>query len=67
VRKAQDGKRNFGTAPTAAWSAFRKRVPLRMDSAGPGAQSISLAASEFLKNTPARTFYQGVAPPGGEH
>ncbi len=67
VRKAQDGKRNFGSAPTAAWSAFRKRVPLRMDSAGPGAQSISLAASEFLKNTPARTFYQGDAPPGGEH
>jgi len=28
VRKAQDPKRGFGTAPTAAWSAFRQRVPL---------------------------------------
>jgi len=67
VRKAQDPKRSFGTAPTAAWSAFRRRVPLRLDAAEPGAQSIWLAASQFVKNTPATTFYQGDAPPGGEH
>jgi len=27
--KAQNPNRSFGTAPTAAWSAFRKTVPLR--------------------------------------
>ena len=59
ARKAQDPKRVFGTAPTAAWSAFRQRVPLKQDSAD--APSIALVASEFLKNTPASTFYRGAA------
>src|SRR6202163_995596 len=58
VRKAQDPKRSFGTAPTAAWTAFRQRVPLRQDSAEPGPQSTSLVASQFLKTTPASTFYR---------
>jgi histidine ammonia-lyase len=66
ARKAQDPKRSFGTAPTAAWSAFRRRVPLRQDSAETGSQSTSLAAAQFLKTTPASTFYRGDAPPGGE-
>jgi histidine ammonia-lyase len=66
VRKAQDPKRSFGTAPTAAWTAFRQRVPLRQDSAEPGSQSTSLVASQFLKTTPASTFYRGDAPLGGE-
>jgi histidine ammonia-lyase len=66
ARRAQDPKRRFGTAPTAAWSAFRLRVPLRQDSADSGAQSISLQASEFLKTTPASAFYHGDAPPGSE-
>jgi histidine ammonia-lyase len=66
ARKAQDPKRSFGAAPTAAWSAFRQRVPLRLDAAQPGAQSIWLVASQFLKSTPAATFYHGDAPPGGE-
>lgn len=65
VRKAQDTTRNFGLAPTAAWNAFRRRVPLRQDFSAPGAQSISMVASEFLKNVPASTFYEGEAPPGG--
>ncbi len=64
VRKAQDATRSFGSAPTAAWIAFRRRVPLRL---GPGGlESISLAASQFLKTTAASTFYQGDAPPGGD-
>ncbi len=66
ARKAQDPKRSFGAAPTAAWSAFRQRVPLRLDAAQAGAQSIWLVASQFLKSTPAATFYHGDAPPGGE-
>jgi histidine ammonia-lyase len=66
VRKVQDPKRKFGTAPTAAWNAFRQRVPLRRASTDSDAQSIALLASEFLKTTPASTFYRGDAPPGAE-
>src|ERR1700676_1577868 len=66
VRKAQDPKRSFGMAPTGAWTAFRQRVPLRLNSGEPGAQSIALVASQFLKATPASTFYHGDPPPGGE-
>jgi histidine ammonia-lyase len=65
VRKAQNSKRNFGAAPTAAWGAFRQRVPLREAPSEEGAQMTSLVASEFLKTTPASTFYRGDAPPGG--
>ena len=63
VRKTQDPKRSFGAAPTAVWSAFRQRVPLRPSSAPQGFASISLTASQFLKTTAASTFYRGAAPP----
>jgi histidine ammonia-lyase len=66
VRKAQDPARNFGAAPTAAWTALRQRVPLRLNPAESNAQSISLVASRFLKTTPASTYYRGNAPPGSE-
>jgi histidine ammonia-lyase len=66
VRKAQDPKRSFGLAPTAAWAAFRQRVPLREASSEQGAQLTSLVASQFLKTTAASTFYRGDTPPGGE-
>jgi histidine ammonia-lyase len=62
VRKTQDSQRSFGTAPTAAWTAFRQRVPVRPDTARQDAQSASLTASQFLKTTAASTFYRG----GGE-
>ena len=65
VRKAQNSKRNFGAAPTAAWGAFRQRVPLREASSEEGAQMTSQVASQFLKTTPASTFYRGDAPPDG--
>jgi histidine ammonia-lyase len=65
VRKTQDPKRNFGTAPTAAWAAFRQRVPLHQESAEQGPQSTAEVAVQFLKTTPASTFYSWAAPPGG--
>jgi histidine ammonia-lyase len=69
VRRAQDSTRSFGAAPTAAWNAFRRRVPLRQRGAERAAQpvllSISGTAVEFLRSTPASTFYQGEAPPHG--
>jgi histidine ammonia-lyase len=66
VRKVQDPKRKFGSAPTAAWNEFRQRVPLRQASSDSNAPSIALLASEFLKATPASTFYRGEAQPGAE-
>jgi histidine ammonia-lyase len=63
VRKAQEPKRNFGTAPTAVWTAFRQRVPLRQGSAEPGSEPISQAAAQFLKTTAASTFYRGAGEP----
>lgn len=62
ARKAQVPERNFGTAPTAAWAAFRQRVPLRPGSPEQSSQSAALTAAEFLKTTAASTFYRG----GGE-
>jgi histidine ammonia-lyase len=63
VRKTQEPKRDFGTAPTAVWTAFRQRVPLRQGSEEPGSEPISLAAAQFLKTTAASTFYRGASEP----
>jgi histidine ammonia-lyase len=62
VRKAQDPKRTFGAAPTAVWSAFRQRVPLRQDPAEERTQSTPQAAAQFLKTTAASTFYRSSEP-----
>jgi histidine ammonia-lyase len=64
ARKAQGPERSFGAAPTAAWTAFRQRVPLRpgtapQGTAEQGSRSIPLAAAEFLKTTAASSFYRG--------
>ncbi len=57
VRKAQDPARNFGDAPTAAWTAFRKVVPLLPTLDGVPSQSRPMAAAAFLRSTPAGNFY----------
>jgi histidine ammonia-lyase len=59
VRKTQDPRRSFGAAPTAAWSAFRKQVPL--DEAA--SQPMPMVAAEFLRANPATMFYGGAAAP----
>jgi histidine ammonia-lyase len=61
VRKAQDPSRNFGDGPTAAWTAFRKIVPLLPVLDGVPTQSRSMTAAAFLKSTPASTFYRDSA------
>jgi histidine ammonia-lyase len=63
VRKAQDPHRSFGPAPTAAWTAFRKRLPLEDDSK-PANESRPMVAAEFLRMNPAAAFFTGVSPPG---
>ncbi len=62
VRKAQDPSRNFGDGPTAAWTAFRKIVPLLPVLDGVPTQSRSMTAAAFLKSTPAATFYRSSEP-----
>jgi len=63
VRKAQDASRNFGGAPTAAWTAFRKIVPLLPAMDGSPMQPRPMTAAVFLKATAAANFYGGEAPP----
>ncbi len=55
VRRAQDPHRAFGAAPTAAWSALRRRLPLQRDGEAPAEPAHAVAAA-FLRDTPARTF-----------
>lgn len=67
IRKAQDGTRSFGTAPTAALAALRRVVPLQRSSVQER-KSDGWRVYEFLKNTSAKAFYPAgpaapVAPP----
>ncbi len=59
VRKAQDRSRNFGAGPTAALAAFRKIVPTLPALDKAPAQMRTMAATAFIKDTPAATFYAG--------
>jgi histidine ammonia-lyase len=59
VRKAQDASRNFGPGPTAAWTAFRKIVPLMPAPDTIPSQSRPMAAAAFLRTTAATNFYAG--------
>lgn len=67
VRKAQVPKRSFGLAPTAAWIALRKAVPLKADPAHESAESNERRAAAFVKVTPAATFYGRISSPGTDH
>jgi histidine ammonia-lyase len=64
VRKTQDPHRSFGAAPTAAWTAFRKRLPLDDDASKPVEVSKPIVAADFLLTNSAASFYSGVSPPG---
>jgi histidine ammonia-lyase len=63
VRKAQDASRNFGAAPTSAWTTFRKIVPLLPVMNGSPMQPRPRTAVAFLKATPAANFYGAGEPP----
>jgi histidine ammonia-lyase len=68
VRKLEKPDREFGTAPTALWTAFRRIVPFRRDPGLMPSGSISDLATQFLVNTSPSTFYGAtiVAMPGGD-
>jgi histidine ammonia-lyase len=56
VRKAQDPSRSFGDGPTAAWTAFRRIVPVLPALEGVPSQSRPMAAAAFLRGTPPDRF-----------
>jgi len=64
VRKKQDAMREFGPAPTAAWAAFRKVMPLQADPAAPapGPGAVGITTLTFLKNNPAWNFFPLTEP-----
>jgi histidine ammonia-lyase len=67
VRKAQDPARSFGPVATAAWTAFRKVLPWQQDPDSRPQIPYGILAYEFLKSTPAATFYPaGPAMPATE-
>jgi histidine ammonia-lyase len=62
VRKAQDPTRAFGDAPTAAWQAVRKAIPLMPDADHPASESDPLLAARFIRENPAANFFAGERP-----
>jgi histidine ammonia-lyase len=67
VRKAEDPKRNFAPAPTAAWAAFRKLLPWQQEVDSRPDVPYGALAYNFLKQTSAANFYAaGPAMPATE-
>jgi histidine ammonia-lyase len=65
IRKAQDPNRNFGSGPTAAWTALRKELPFRLDDASRPARPIHDIAADFLRAHPATSFFAESIPEPG--
>jgi histidine ammonia-lyase len=65
VRKKQDPQRDFGAPPTAAWTLFRKVVPLAPAPDESRSRTMASVVGDFLRTTPASTFYRG-AEIGGD-
>ena len=57
VRKAEDPKRSFAPAPTAAWIAFRKVLPWQQEVDSRPDLPYGAVAYNFLKQTPASNYY----------
>jgi len=57
VRQTQNSARQFGAAPSAAWSSFRRVVPLEMGPAIASGRAAAMLAYDFLKTTSASTFF----------
>jgi len=62
VRKAQDPSREFGAAPTAAWQAVRRQVPLNLGDRKPTRESPPVMVATFIRTTPATSFAGTGAP-----
>jgi histidine ammonia-lyase len=62
VRKAEDPKRNFAPAPTAAWNAFRQVLPWQEEPDSRPDLPYGAVAYHFLEQTRASTFYAAGPP-----
>jgi histidine ammonia-lyase len=62
VRKAQNPAKTFGPVPTAIWNAFRKVLPWQETPEKRPEVPYGIVAYQFLKSTPAATFYPGGPP-----
>lgn len=57
ARKRQDAHRAFGATATAAWSAFRRAMPLTRSAADAGSTPVATVVGGFMRSTPASAFY----------
>ena len=62
VRRAENPSRNFGAAPTAAWTAFRKELPWQQEPESRPDVPYGAVAYRFLRTTPASTFFTSGPP-----
>jgi histidine ammonia-lyase len=62
VRKAESPGRVFAAAPTAVWTAFRKKLPWQQEPDSRPDIPFGALAYEFLKQTSASTFYTAGPP-----
>jgi histidine ammonia-lyase len=61
IRQVQSPDRNFGRAPTAAWSAFRQAVPWQQKLSARPSQPVSGIVHAFMTAHPAAEFYPPLA------
>jgi histidine ammonia-lyase len=61
IRRAQSPDRNFGRAPTAAWTAFRQAVPWQQKPQDRPLQPVGDIVHAFLTTHPAADFYPPLA------
>jgi histidine ammonia-lyase len=62
VRRVESPGRQFAAVPTAVWNAFRKQVPWQQEPDSRPDVPFAAIAYEFLKQTPASTFYSAGPP-----
>jgi histidine ammonia-lyase len=64
VRRKQAPGRDFGQAPTAAWTALRKTIPLKTaEQRVKATQSDEVLAATFVHSTDPEAFYSSAPPP----
>jgi len=67
IRARQESGRDFGPAPTAAWQAVRKAVPLQTATQRVKAtKADETLAAAFVHTTDPESFYAGSPPPQGQ-
>jgi histidine ammonia-lyase len=61
IRQQQSPGRSFGSAPTAAWKAFRSSVPWQMRPEDRPEQPVGVIVAQFMRSHPAEEFYAPLA------